>query len=80
MPVNPSALIDAARAMSVLDLLDRTSLQEGLAATLLTEQNHRHRLRQALRPVVSARTRRSHHHLRPARKVDGESTSRRPGR
>ena len=41
MPVNPSALIDAGRAMSVLDLLDRTSLREGLAATLLTEQNHR---------------------------------------
>ena len=39
--MNPSALIDAARAMSVLDLLDRTSLREGLAATLLTEQNHR---------------------------------------
>ena len=41
MPVNPSALIDAARAMAVLDLLDRTSLREGLAATLLTDQTHR---------------------------------------
>ncbi|MFT4086206.1 MAG: VWA domain-containing protein [Gordonia sp. (in: high G+C Gram-positive bacteria)] len=39
--VGPSNLIDAGRAMGVLDLLDRNSLREGLAATLLSEQLHR---------------------------------------
>lgn len=39
--VGPSGLIDAASAMGVLDLLDRSSLREGLAATLLTDQMHR---------------------------------------
>ncbi|MFT3715675.1 MAG: VWA domain-containing protein [Gordonia sp. (in: high G+C Gram-positive bacteria)] len=37
----PSNLIDAARAMEVLDLLDRESLREGLAATLLSDHRHR---------------------------------------
>ena len=39
--VGPSALIDAARAMEVLDLLDRSSLREGLAATLVDDHMHR---------------------------------------
>lgn len=39
--VGPSSLIDAARAMAVLDLLDRSSLREGLAATLLDDHLHR---------------------------------------
>ncbi|GAA2067740.1 VWA domain-containing protein [Williamsia deligens] len=39
--VGPSALIDAASATSVLDLLDRSAFREGLACTLLTEQMHR---------------------------------------
>lgn len=39
--VGPSNLIDAGRAMEVLDLLDRESLREGLAATLLSEHLHR---------------------------------------
>ena len=39
--VGPSALIDAAAATGVLDLLDRTSFREGLACTLLSEQMHR---------------------------------------
>ncbi|MFT4127541.1 MAG: VWA domain-containing protein, partial [Gordonia sp. (in: high G+C Gram-positive bacteria)] len=39
--VGPSGLIDAASAVAVLDLLDRTSLREGLAATLLDDQSHR---------------------------------------
>lgn len=39
--VGPSALIDAGQAMEVLDLLDRTSLREGLAATLISDQLHR---------------------------------------
>ncbi|MFT3661736.1 MAG: VWA domain-containing protein [Gordonia sp. (in: high G+C Gram-positive bacteria)] len=39
--VGPSNLIDAARAMEVLDLLDRGSLREGLAATLLSDPLHR---------------------------------------
>ncbi|MGV9710393.1 vWA domain-containing protein [Gordonia sp. NPDC003424] len=39
--VGPSGLIDAARAMAVLDLLDRRSLREGLAATLISDQMHR---------------------------------------
>ncbi|MGW5523262.1 vWA domain-containing protein [Gordonia sp. NPDC003950] len=41
MVVGPSNLIDAARAVEVLDLLDRTSLREGLAATLLDDHLHR---------------------------------------
>ncbi|MGC5246847.1 vWA domain-containing protein [Gordonia sp. DT219] len=39
--VGPSNLIDAARAVEVLDLLDRRSLREGLAATLLDDHLHR---------------------------------------
>lgn len=39
--VGPSNLIDAGQAMGVLDLLDRESLREGLAATLLSEHLHR---------------------------------------
>ncbi|AFA73988.1 VWA domain-containing CoxE-like protein [Gordonia polyisoprenivorans VH2] len=39
--VGPSNLIDAARAVEVLDLLDRSSLREGLAATLLDDHLHR---------------------------------------
>ncbi|MFM9376620.1 vWA domain-containing protein [Gordonia sp. VNK21] len=39
--VGPSQLIDAGQAMTVLDLLDRTSLREGLAATLLSDHLHR---------------------------------------
>ena len=39
--LGPSALIDAARAMEVLDLLDRSSLREGLAATLVDDHMHR---------------------------------------
>ncbi|MGZ8176383.1 vWA domain-containing protein [Williamsia sp. SKLECPSW1] len=39
--VGPSALIDAAAATSVLDLLDRNAFREGLACTLLNEQLHR---------------------------------------
>ncbi|WP_026919247.1 vWA domain-containing protein [Gordonia shandongensis] len=39
--VGPSGLIDAGQAMSVLDLLDRESLREGLAATLLDDHTHR---------------------------------------
>lgn len=39
--VGPSGLIDAGRAMEVLDLLDRRSLREGLAATLISDQMHR---------------------------------------
>ncbi|KXT57541.1 von Willebrand factor A [Gordonia sp. QH-12] len=39
--VGPSSLIDAGQAMSVLDLLDRDSLREGLAATLLGDHTHR---------------------------------------
>ncbi|MEE4024703.1 VWA domain-containing protein [Gordonia sp. PKS22-38] len=39
--VGPSSLIDAAQAMEVLDLLDRRSLREGLAATLISDQMHR---------------------------------------
>ncbi|MBM7366474.1 vWA domain-containing protein [Gordonia hydrophobica] len=39
--VGPSNLIDAGQAMSVLDLLDRRSLREGLAATLLDDHTHR---------------------------------------
>ncbi|MCK0437980.1 VWA domain-containing protein [Gordonia alkaliphila] len=39
--VGPSNLIDAGQAMEVLDLLDRTSLREGLAATLLSDHLHR---------------------------------------
>ncbi|MGV9857084.1 vWA domain-containing protein [Gordonia sp. NPDC003425] len=39
--VGPSALIDAARAVEVLDLLDRSSVREGLAATLLDDHLHR---------------------------------------
>ncbi|MGB3696245.1 MAG: VWA domain-containing protein [Gordonia sp. (in: high G+C Gram-positive bacteria)] len=39
--VGPSSLIDAGQAMSVLDLLDRRSLREGLAATLLQDHTHR---------------------------------------
>ena len=39
--VGPSNLIDAGQAMSVLDLLDRESLREGLAATLLSDHLHR---------------------------------------
>lgn len=41
MVVGPSNLIDAARAVEVLDLLDRASLREGLAATLLDDHLHR---------------------------------------
>lgn len=39
--VGPSELIDAARAVEVLDLLDRRSLREGLATTLIDDQTHR---------------------------------------
>ncbi|MFZ2510623.1 MAG: VWA domain-containing protein [Gordonia sp. (in: high G+C Gram-positive bacteria)] len=39
--VGPSNLIDAGQALEVLDLLDRESLREGLAATLLSEHLHR---------------------------------------
>lgn len=39
--VGPSNLIDAGQAMEVLDLLDRNSLREGLAATLLSDHLHR---------------------------------------
>lgn len=39
--VGPSNLIDAGQAMEVLDLLDRESLREGLAATLLSDHLHR---------------------------------------
>lgn len=39
--VGPSGLIDAAQAVAVLDLLDRRSLREGLAATLISDQMHR---------------------------------------
>ncbi|MFW0786780.1 VWA domain-containing protein [Gordonia sp. CPCC 206044] len=39
--VGPSSLIDASRAVSVLDLLDRRSLREGLAATLISDHMHR---------------------------------------
>lgn len=41
MVVGPSSLIDAAQAMEVLDLLDRRSLREGLATTLISDQMHR---------------------------------------
>ncbi|WP_018177745.1 vWA domain-containing protein [Jongsikchunia kroppenstedtii] len=39
--VGPSKLIDAAEAVSVLNLLDRTSFREGLACTLLDDIAHR---------------------------------------
>ncbi|MDL9935555.1 VWA domain-containing protein [Gordonia sp. ABSL1-1] len=39
--VGPSNLIDAASAMAVLDLLDRSQLREGLAATLVDDHTHR---------------------------------------
>lgn len=39
--VGPSGLIDAARAVEVLDLLNRSTLREGLAATLLDDHLHR---------------------------------------
>ncbi|WP_232717685.1 vWA domain-containing protein [Gordonia metallireducens] len=39
--VGPSALIDAASAMEVLDLLERSRLREGLATTLLVDNAHR---------------------------------------
>lgn len=39
--VGPSALIDAASAMEVLDLLERSRLREGLATTLLVDNSHR---------------------------------------
>ena len=39
--VGPSALIDAASAMEVLDLLERPRLREGLATTLLVDHSHR---------------------------------------
>ncbi|ATD71557.1 VWA domain-containing protein [Gordonia amicalis] len=39
--VGPSALIDAASAMEVLDLLERSRLREGLATTLLVDHAHR---------------------------------------
>ncbi|GAC81388.1 hypothetical protein SAMN04488550_3078 [Gordonia malaquae] len=39
--VGPSNLIDAGQAMTVLDLLDRESLREGLAATILSDPLHR---------------------------------------
>ncbi|MGW9263357.1 vWA domain-containing protein [Gordonia terrae] len=39
--VGPSALIDAASAMEVLDLLERPRLREGLATTLLVDHAHR---------------------------------------
>jgi uncharacterized protein len=41
MVVGPSSLIDAAQAMQVLDLLDRRSLREGLATTLISDHMHR---------------------------------------
>ena len=39
--VGPSALIDAASAMEVLDLLERSRHREGLATTLLVDNAHR---------------------------------------
>ncbi len=39
--IGPAALLDAGRAVGVLDLLDRKSVREGLAATLLSTHMHR---------------------------------------
>ncbi|MFT3900492.1 MAG: VWA domain-containing protein [Gordonia sp. (in: high G+C Gram-positive bacteria)] len=39
--IGPAALLDAGQAVEVLDLLDRESLREGLAATLLSTHMHR---------------------------------------
>ena len=39
--VGPSGLIDAARTLEVLDLLDRSQVREGLAASLLNDHMHR---------------------------------------
>jgi len=39
--VGPSETVDAGRVMSVLDLLDREALREGLAASLLRRPTHR---------------------------------------
>lgn len=39
--IGPAALLDAGQAVSVLDLLDREGLREGLAATLLSTHMHR---------------------------------------
>ncbi|MEV0948457.1 VWA domain-containing protein [Rhodococcus sp. NPDC049939] len=39
--VSPSETVDAGQVMSVLDLLDRESLREGLACALLRRQTHR---------------------------------------
>ncbi len=39
--VGPSETIDAGRVMSVIDLLDRDALREGLACTLLRRPTHR---------------------------------------
>ncbi|MGC0363340.1 uncharacterized protein with von Willebrand factor type A (vWA) domain [Rhodococcus sp. 27YEA15] len=39
--VGPSETVDAGRVMSVLDLLDRESLREGLACSLLRRPTHR---------------------------------------
>ncbi|MFW0791874.1 vWA domain-containing protein [Gordonia sp. CPCC 205333] len=41
MPIGPSQLIDAGQAAEVLDLLNRSSFREGLAATLLRDHTHR---------------------------------------
>ncbi len=41
MQIGPSQLIDAGQATEVLDLLNRNSFREGLAATLLRDQTHR---------------------------------------
>lgn len=41
IPVGPSETVDAGQVMSVLDLLDREALREGLACSLLRRPTHR---------------------------------------
>ncbi len=41
IPVGPSETVDAGRVLSVLDLLDRESVREGLACALLRRTTHR---------------------------------------
>ncbi|WP_010594226.1 vWA domain-containing protein [Rhodococcus sp. P14] len=41
IPVGPSETVDAGRVISVLDLLDRDALREGLACALLRRPTHR---------------------------------------
>lgn len=41
IPVGPSETVDAGEVVSVLDLLDRAALREGLAAALLRRPTHR---------------------------------------